>query len=109
MSPLVSRILLSILLPPAAGLLYLIAYACMWRMQILGYPYRDRYAWILAGSCMWLFIAAYWILLWRNAVRWTVQRKRLTLYSAGAGALVGAAFGALCRLVDGADLGYFIF
>jgi hypothetical protein len=76
--------------------------------NLIGYPYNRRTAWIVAALCTWAFVAVYWILLWKNSVRWTATRKRLTLFAFGAAAIVGGVFGMALRMLD-RDFGFFVF
>lgn len=109
MSQLIARILLAISLWPLAALVYIITFFVVVE-GMRGSYYSDRGArgFCLAGAVAWIFMAAYWVLLWRKSVVWTPQRRGLTF-----GALVGAFFaGAVVGVVMGgivaADFGWFM-
>ena len=94
MSHLIARLLLSMLVFPLGGLVYTIA-------VVISFS-RGRYGdggWIVAGIVCWAFVAAYWILLWRSAVRWE-GRVGTTLVAAILCALVGAVVGAMCNTIE---------
>jgi hypothetical protein len=95
MSHLLSRILLAMLMLPLAALLYLI-------VIVVGFSYnnwpRDNWLWMVAGLVTWGFMAGYWFLLWRGAVRWTSERIRLTLGAALAATVAGAIGGLIVLL-----------
>jgi uncharacterized paraquat-inducible protein A len=89
MSRLVARILLTVLLFPAAILFYCIALILIERLIIRGES-RAITITLIPGS---LFMIVYWFLLWRRGVSWTPQRIRGTLWSAAAAVLAGAMIG----------------
>ncbi len=99
MSRLVSRILLAILMLPAAGLVYTVTVVVMaeWlssRYEIVGFA--------TAGLVTWAFVSAYWWLLWRRSVEWTPARRTLMVAATGAAAVVGlVAGGATCPIEPG--------
>jgi len=52
---------------------------------------------------IYAFIGAYWVLLWRSAIRWTRQRVILTILAAPAALVLGALAGTLSfQLMRGA-------
>jgi predicted RNA-binding Zn-ribbon protein involved in translation (DUF1610 family) len=108
MSTLLSRIMLAIFMLPSAALVGFIASVVTHELRIVGYPYRNRSAWIAGALATWIFVGIYWLLLWRKAVRWTTVRKRLTLLAAGGAAIVAAICGLATRFVDD-DFGFFVF
>lgn len=91
MTKLVARLVLAMMILPFTGTLVILAMA--------GFASRGRGgpppATELLG--MWAvvygFVAVYWILVWRDVVRWTARRKALTLVAGlaalGIGTLVG--------------------
>jgi hypothetical protein len=109
MSKLLARIMLAIFMLPSAGMVMSIAYVVTYhqRRSFWVSHYRGD-AWLVSGACTWLFIAGYWILLWRKAVRWTSERRWLTLFSAGVAAICGAIGGLATKFVDD-DFGIFVF
>src|SRR4051794_35171650 len=93
MSKLLARIMLAIFMVPAAGMVMTIAYVVTNDIDLIGYPYNRRAAWIVAAVCTWMFVGIYWLLLWRKSVRWTGWRTRATLYSAAGAGIAGAFAG----------------
>lgn len=100
--------MLAIFLLPSAAMVLTIAYVVAEEMTPFAYPYQRRSAWIAAAVVTWLFVGAYWIFLWRKSVRWSDRRKRLTLFSVCAAAIIGAIGGGLMRPFD-RDFGFFVF
>ena len=96
MSHLVSRILLSILMFPLAAICYI--FLCVVGMNVsrstLPYPDREIIVFGLCGLITWMFVAAYWYLLWRSSVNWNTQRNSQTGL-----AVLGALF--LASIVGG--------
>src|SRR5688572_25382648 len=95
MSHLIARLLLSMLVFPLGGLVYTITVVIVFSRR----GYGNDEPWIVAGIVSWAFVAAYWILLWRNAVRWE-GRVGTTLAAAILCALIGAAVGAMCNTIE---------
>jgi hypothetical protein len=82
MSPLISRIMLTILLFPLAALFNFVVYMFIDH----GNWSSTAEIWFASGlTCA--FIVAYWLLLWRSSVQWNRRRVRMT-YVAGAAATV---------------------
>lgn len=95
MSRLVARILLSIFLFPLAAIVYLLSFVFAARL-LAPRPYaRIDEAWLFLGSGLatWLFVAGYWLLLWRGSVRWDSRRIIGALLAAVATAGAGFACG----------------
>jgi len=95
MSRLVGRILLSILMVPLAGLLYVVVVVAVDRWLNA----EESVEWLVADLATWVGVMVYWWLLWRSAVRWTRRRTIGTLATAVAAASVGAGGGLLAALV----------
>jgi hypothetical protein len=95
MSHLIARLLLSMLVFPLGGLVYTIAVVIVFSRR----GYGNDEPWIVAGIVCWAFVAAYWILLWRSAVRWE-GRVGTTLAAAIVCAVIGAVVGALCNTIE---------
>ena len=108
MSSLLARIMLAIFMLPSAAMVMTLVYVTAYEWELIGYPYNRRSAWIAAAIATWLFVSVYWILLWRKSVRWTQERKRMTLLSFATAAIVGAGFGLPTRMMD-RDFGFFVF
>ena len=96
MSHLIARLLLSMLLFPLAGLVYTVAIVVYFRMSGYG---DQEIGWIFAGAVTWAFVATYWILLWRNSVRWDT-RIHTTIVAAIVAGVVGLVLGAICNTIE---------
>ena len=94
MSRLIARILLTILIFPAATLFYFIAFLLIERRIFSD----DDVAIIWATVLTCLFMAGYWLALWRRTVNWTRARVRRTLWAVGAAVFAGGAVGGMIRL-----------
>ena len=91
MSPLISRILLTVLLFPLAAMFNLIVFIVLDR-------HLDGDMEVLIPSLITdAFIAAYWLLVWRKGVKWTPRRVRLTFWAAAGAAMAGAIIGGIVR------------
>ena len=86
MSRLVSRILLTVFMLPAGTLVFILAFLFADTALQVG---RDALSFLFAGTIAWLFVGAYWILLWRGAVHW--DRARISLTCAAVGVALIAA------------------
>jgi hypothetical protein len=97
MSHLVSRILLTVLIFPAAALVDLIAYIFLDQFSrstsFLSYETPT----LIANCATALFMGIYWLLLWRRSVNWTPPRVRWTFWATGGAALAGGLLGWLVR------------
>lgn len=83
MTQLLSRILLTILLFPLAAMVYI-------TFLVLVVYYRpDEIMFIYATIITWLFVAWYWLRLWRKSVRWNAKRIYGTIVSASIASAVG--------------------
>ena len=90
MSQLLARIMLAIFMLPCAAVFYTVVYVVAWdSRQFSNYLYDRQLVWIIAGLVTWLFIIAYWWLLWRKAVRWHSTRWLYTLGSIAVAVLLG--------------------
>ncbi|HEX3358122.1 MAG TPA: hypothetical protein VHS31_14210 [Tepidisphaeraceae bacterium] len=95
MSHLISRILLSIFLLPAAALVYMAALMVIERM----FNPSDTAIFIACGLFTWVFAAVYWMLIWLGTVQMTGPRLNLTILAAVGSAGIGGA----CCLIGGRD------
>jgi len=106
MSRLIARILLALSIWPLAALVYMMVFVLM--VQGNYGPAREARGFTVAGCVTWMFVGAYWILLWRKSIVWTGRRRGLT-FGAILGALVlGGMAGMLMGGVTGGDFGWFI-
>ena len=96
MSRLIAQLLLSMLLFPLAGVLYVVVFVVHEETRGWG---REEVGFLLAGVVIWAFMAIYWSALWRKGVVWTPQRTRRTLFSS-----VIAAFGGLIAGISTAPI-----
>jgi len=104
MSHLVSRILLAILMLPAASLIWLITFVAADRT--FGYSWRP-WPMILCGISTWGFIAIYWYGLWRGSVHWTPSRVTRSFLAVGAAIIAGFMAGILVYPVE-SEVGEFV-
>jgi hypothetical protein len=80
MSRLVSRLLLTVLMLPLGSMVYLVALVYYIRSTRYYYSYSgfsmrsSEMAHVCAGLVAWMFVAVYWLLLWRQTVVWTQRR-----------------------------------
>lgn len=100
MSILISRLMLAMLMFPLAGLVYTTMVVIS---DVANRPraYPRNSMWIIAGMTTWAFIAIYWTLLWRRAVKWSGQRMVMTLAAAAGSVLMGVLVGAVVRAALG--------
>ena len=104
MSHLVSRILLAILMLPAASMIWVITFTAADRT--FGYSWRPV-PMVMSGGVTWIFIAIYWYGLWRGGVKWTSQRVMRTILAAVAAIVVGFIAGVLTYPIE-SDVGEFV-
>jgi hypothetical protein len=110
MSRLVAQLLLSVVLLPLAAIVYTLVLVCGEQMYM---RYGGYYGWrttgfLWTGGVTWIFIAIYWILLWKQSVRWTPQRVRKTALVAGTALVAAIGIGALADKIVGDGFGQFI-
>src|SRR5438046_6208848 len=106
MSYLISRILLAMLMVPVASLVYLITF-CIYVDNHLFTNGRTAVGFIIAGAVTWVFLGAWWFLLWRASVHWNRRRQKLTFAAVGVAAVAGFFAGAATYNIDD-DLGCFV-
>ena len=92
----VARLVLAMLLLPASGAVFIILFVAM--LQPGSPPSVFRL--ILLWSIVYLFIAVYWLLLWRSEVRWTPRRVVATAGGTAVALLSGVGMAALCIAVN---------
>jgi hypothetical protein len=113
MSRLIARILLAIFVIPLASIVYLVGWrlfqAWAWRHYYYGSPWAtEEWSFIVAGALGWIFVGAWWFLLWRKSVRWTGGRIVFTLAATGLSLLMAAAVYSLVKNIVDSNFGSFI-
>jgi hypothetical protein len=98
----VTRILLSLLSFPLAGLLYTVMVIYFERANNF-----DAMSFVYSGIITWGFLAAWWYWIWRTTVRWTPRRWAATAFAAGGALAAGAVFGVLVNSLE-REVGFFI-
>jgi hypothetical protein len=100
MSRLIASILLSVLLFPLGGLLYVVVFFVAIESRWISRHDEDL-GFLIAGIVTAAFVAWYWIAVWRRTVNWTPARVARTRNAAaaavGIGVVAGAATGTLDR------------
>jgi len=96
--------MLALLMVPLAAIAYTITFALMYQEFTRS---REEASFLTAGATTFVFVALYWILLWRRTVRWTVDRLVLTLGAVGGAMIPAGVLGAIGRVVDD-DFGLFV-
>ncbi|MHC4443677.1 MAG: hypothetical protein ACYTF1_02775 [Planctomycetota bacterium] len=95
MSKLLAKILLAMIMFPAAFLIFIVTFA------ITEPNIRDEYAFFWSFSFTALFVAGYWLSLWRQSVCWTKGRIAGTWISVIGSLLGGAFLGAIVSALTG--------
>ena len=110
MSRLIAQILLSILMFPLAGLVYLLVFVVFMQANRGRYsPNRDDVGFLMTGLLTWGFIAAYWLALWRKSIQWTGRRSTQTALSFAGAALAAGLLGVVAGAVlEEASFGIFV-
>ncbi|MGQ9650526.1 MAG: hypothetical protein ACUVXJ_10485 [Phycisphaerae bacterium] len=103
MTNLLARILLSIMVLPLAVVVYLAVLLVFVRD-------KDETAFTIATLFTAVFVAGYWLMLWRRSVQWTSARRNLTV-AASVGCLVaGAVAGYVAmNIADISDITFGVF
>jgi dolichyl-phosphate-mannose--protein O-mannosyl transferase len=78
MSSLLSKVLLAMLMMPAAGVICLSMHIVVAKFRIRNHST----VWQLDGLAVFLFVIAYWSLLWFRSIRWSSRRIWVTLAAA---------------------------
>ncbi len=89
MSQLISRILLTVLLFPSAGLILFISFIFAERLVFR----NEDSAIVLCAALTCAYMIGYWLLLWRRAVTWTTRRWQLTFGASAAALAIGTGLG----------------
>ena len=97
--------MLALLMLPLAAVVYGVTIAILIEV-VFGFRSEDA-AFAISGLVTSLFIAAYWIVLWRRTVRWTRARIILTVGAVFAAVAGGGVVGGVGSIVD-SGFGVFI-
>jgi heme A synthase len=90
MTQLVARLILAMLILPVTGAVFILLFVLL----VVPSPGAPEAARIVAlWSLVYLFVGAYWALLWRSSVRWTRSRTFATVLAVPASLLIGACVG----------------
>jgi hypothetical protein len=96
MTATMARLVLAMLLLPASGAVFLVAFiVCHGPLA----PTAGRL--MLVWFIVYAFIAVYWISLWYNCVQWTIRRAFHTIAATGIALAMGVAIGVVCMSVNG--------
>src|SRR2546423_7019264 len=93
MTATIARLILAMLILPATGAVFVLAFLAMLRPGAPPSTPQLLFLW----AVVYLFVGAYWVLLWHGVVRWTRRRVLHTVggaVAALAGAVVVAGAGA---------------
>ncbi|HUT94525.1 MAG TPA: hypothetical protein VMY37_34030, partial [Thermoguttaceae bacterium] len=97
MTRLIARLILAMLLLPLSGAIVVLFFGLFASRGSQPAAYELVFMWLVVDA----FIGVYWLLLWRDMVRWTPKRTRDTSLAAigavTAGTMVGAFFVAAMR------------
>jgi DNA-directed RNA polymerase subunit RPC12/RpoP len=98
MTQIVARLVLAMLLLPATGAVFIILFLVILRPLQGAGPGVSQL--LLLWFILYLFIGAYWVLLWRTAVRWTPRRVFYTIAGTALSLLGGVAMAVLCTSLN---------
>ena len=104
MSRLISLILLSLLMVPLAGLFYFMVFVLI--IENSGWRFSQM-SFVITGILTWVFIATYWILLWRQSVNWTPRRVNRSLVAFVVAFIAAFIVGAVVSSAE-EEIGYFV-
>lgn len=99
MSRLISLLLMSMLLFPLAGLMYVIVFVVFVEARGWGRN-REETGFVAAGIVIWIFMSLYWASLWRKQINWTPKRIQQTLLCFAAAAIIGLVLGFMTANVE---------
>jgi hypothetical protein len=106
MPRLVSLTLLSVLVLPAAALLYTLTIVVGY--EIAGWN-SDYTVWLVADAFSFALVVLWWIMLWSRSVEWTAWMISATMLATGGSILAGIAAGILAGMaINEESFGLFI-
>jgi predicted MFS family arabinose efflux permease len=91
MSRLVARILLAVLMLPAAAMVYIVTVFALDQ----SFRRNESVLMIASGCVMWGFIVGYWLILWHGMVDFTPRRIGMTILAAIISILIGSIIGGM--------------
>ena len=97
----VARLILAMLLLPCTVAVFLLLMLALVAPRANGPPPVDRL--LLMWSILYLFVGAYWVVLWRDMVPWNRRRVMFTLVATVVSLAIGCAL-ALAANVNGLPL-----
>jgi hypothetical protein len=107
LSRLIAVILLSVLMFPLAGVIYLLTFFTIVAINSFR---REETGLVVGGIVTCIFIAVYWLTLWRKTVQWTPPRQTLTAVSGAVAVLVGLVIGFLMSAaINEDDIEFIVF
>jgi hypothetical protein len=89
MSRLIARLILAMLILPVSGALFVFLFFVF----VIGPAAPTIGTLLFLWGTIYLFVAAYWLLLWRSLVRWTPTRILYTTLATTLAPIVGVLFG----------------
>jgi hypothetical protein len=92
----VARLILAMLLLPCTGAVFLLLFLGL--MPMSGPPVVGRL--LLVWSVLYLFVGAYWVILWHDMVPWNRRRVTLTALATAAALAGGVAVGLGCMAIE---------
>jgi hypothetical protein len=92
----VARLILAMLLLPSTGAVFLLLFLTL--MPLTGPPVVGRL--LLVWSLLYVFVGAYWILLWRDMVPWNRSRVTRTALATVLSLAGGVAVALACLAVN---------
>ena len=99
MTATIARLILAMLILPATGAVFLLAFVAILARTGGGGP-PGAWAVALLWTIVYAFVATYWILLWRSTVRWTAARVRNTALAGLLALAGGSAFAAALLILS---------
>lgn len=95
MTRLIARLILAMLILPLSGALFVIGMGVCASTGTGGSP--EAFQLLILWAVLYVFIAVYWICLWKGIVRWTAHRTRGTWLAGVCAIAIGVAVGVIVR------------